>query len=95
MKFSQILFIGLTGLVLSSCGNTFKGETKSLAPAPKKVIDIPVTSLAIKTDPVCGMTLKQGEIGDTAMYQGKAYGFCSTGCKEEFTKTPNQYLTQQ
>jgi YHS domain-containing protein len=95
MKFSQILFISLTGLVLSSCGNTFKGETKSLAPAPKKTIDIPVASLAIKADPVCGMNLKQGEIGDTANYQGKTYGFCSTGCKEEFTKTPNQYLTQQ
>ena len=40
------------------------------------------------------MTLKQGEVADTLTYQGKLYGFCGTGCKEEFIKNPGQYLNQ-
>ncbi len=95
MKLTQIAIFVLIGISLSGCDNLFKGESKSMAPAPKKTIDIAVTSLAIKSDPVCGMTLKQGEVADTAIYQSKIYGFCGTGCKEEFVKTPNQYLTQQ
>ena len=95
MKFSQILFFSMTALLLSSCDNAFKGETKSMAPAPKKIVDISVASLAMKSDPVCGMTMKQGELADTATYQGKIYGFCGSGCKDEFVKAPNQYLNQQ
>lgn len=95
MKFTKLLFLCISALVLHSCGDSFKGETKSTAPAPKKTVSIPVASLAAKTDVVCGMQLKQGEIGDTANYQGKVYGFCGTGCKEEFVKAPTQYLTQQ
>jgi YHS domain-containing protein len=95
MKFSQIIFFCLTGLILCSCGDSFKGEAKSIAPAPKKTINVPVASLAIKADPVCGMNLKQADLADTAVYQGKIYGFCGSGCKDEFVKAPNQYLTQQ
>ncbi len=95
MKFSHILFFCLIGLAVSSCDRLTKGETKSTAPAPKKTIDIPIASLAIKADPVCGMGLKAGEIGDTAIYEDKVYGFCGTGCKDEFVKAPTQYLTQQ
>ena len=95
MKFSHVILFSLaTGMILSSCGDSFKGETKSQAPAPKKTIQIAVASLAIKSDPVCGMNLKQGEVADTALYQGKVYGFCGTGCKDEFVKAPSQYLTQ-
>jgi len=95
MKLSQIAFFCLVGVALCSCGNLAKGETKSTAPAPKKTIDIQVASMAIKNDPVCGMPLKQGEIGDTTTYEGKVYGFCGTGCKDEFVKSPPQYLNQQ
>ena len=95
MKFSKIMFFCAAGLILTSCGNLSKKETKSTAPAPKKTIDIAVASLALKIDPVCGMPAKKGEIGDTATYEGKIYGFCSSGCKEEFLKTPTQYLNQQ
>ncbi|CAK9253505.1 unnamed protein product [Sphagnum jensenii] len=55
----------IAGLAVSSCDRLTKGETKSTAPAPKKTIDIPIASLAIKADPVCGMGLKAGEIGQT------------------------------
>jgi YHS domain-containing protein len=94
MKVLKLVSISLVGLCLYSCGNTFKGETKSSAPAPKKVVAIPVASLAVPNDPVCGMTMKKDEIADTAIYEGKVYGFCGSGCKDEFVKTPSQYLTQ-
>ena len=45
-------------------------------------------------DLVCGMTLTAG-IGDTAHYNGKVYGFCSTGCKEKFVKKPDDYIAAQ
>ena len=42
-------------------------------------------------DLVCGMPLQAG-VGDTAQYNGKVYGFCSKGCKDEFKKNPATYL---
>jgi YHS domain-containing protein len=45
-------------------------------------------------DLVCGMPLTAG-VGDTAHYQGKVYGFCSTGCKDAFVKNPAAYLAKQ
>jgi len=45
-----------------------------------------------KKDYICGMPLTAG-VADTANYQGKIYGFCSSGCKDEFKKNPESYLT--
>jgi YHS domain-containing protein len=45
-------------------------------------------------DLVCGMSLTAG-IGDTAHYNGKVYGFCSTGCKDKFVKKPADYIAAQ
>lgn len=45
-------------------------------------------------DLVCGMTLTAG-IGDTAHYNGKVYGFCSTGCKNKFVQKPTDYVSAQ
>ena len=45
-------------------------------------------------DLVCGMSLTAG-IGDTAHYDGKVYGFCSTGCKDKFVKKPTDYVAAQ
>lgn len=44
-------------------------------------------------DPICGMKT-EGHVSDTIQYEGKIYGFCSTGCKEEFAKSPEQYLSK-
>jgi putative intracellular protease/amidase/YHS domain-containing protein len=44
-------------------------------------------------DFVCGMPVKAG-IADTANYKGKVYGFCSTGCKDEFKKNPSAYVSK-
>jgi len=44
-----------------------------------------------KFDPICGMEAAE-HVSDTIHYEGKVYGFCSSGCKEEFAKNPAQYL---
>jgi len=46
-----------------------------------------------KKDFVCGMPITAG-IADTAHYNGKVYGFCSKGCKDEFLKTPVSYISK-
>ncbi|MEY2596250.1 MAG: hypothetical protein RI965_1522 [Bacteroidota bacterium] len=42
-------------------------------------------------DYACGMPVTAG-ILDTCHHEGKAYGFCSTECKNEFLKDPKKYL---
>ena len=42
-------------------------------------------------DYACGMPVTAG-ILDTCHYEGKAYGFCSTECKNEFLKDTKKYL---
>lgn len=44
-----------------------------------------------KRDFICNMPITAG-VADTAQYNGKIYGFCSTGCKDEFKKNPASYL---
>jgi YHS domain-containing protein len=44
-----------------------------------------------KKDLVCGMPVTAG-IEDTTHFNGKAYGFCSKECKEEFLKKPRVYI---
>ena len=43
-------------------------------------------------DPVCGMTVDPATAGYTAMHNGKAYYFCSAGCKTKFEAAPQTYL---
>jgi YHS domain-containing protein len=45
-----------------------------------------------KKDFICGMPVKAG-IEDTAHINGKAYGFCSKECKNEFLKNPKAYIS--
>jgi len=54
-------------------------------------IKIELASLALPDDPVCGMALSDG-VADTVTYNGLLYGFCSTGCKEDFLKEPSKYI---
>lgn len=42
-------------------------------------------------DPICNMRVAGG-IADTAHYENKAYGFCSSECKAEFVANPTAYL---
>jgi YHS domain-containing protein len=51
------------------------------------------TAGATAKDPVCGMSVKIDGAKYTADYKGTKYYFCSEGCKTEFTKNPEKYLT--
>jgi Cu+-exporting ATPase len=43
------------------------------------------------TDPVCGMTVDSATAEYRSFHNGKAYYFCSAGCKENFDKDPAKY----
>ncbi len=42
-------------------------------------------------DPVCGMMVDEKRAAGTSTYQGKAYSFCSPGCKSSFDKNPAKF----
>jgi YHS domain-containing protein len=45
-------------------------------------------------DPVCGMSVKKEGAKFTFDYKGTTYYFCSEGCKTEFSKNPDKYLSK-
>jgi Cu+-exporting ATPase len=45
------------------------------------------------TDPVCGMSVDTATAEYRSFQDGKAYYFCSAGCKESFDKNPARYVT--
>lgn len=84
--------IALFSFFLTSCN----GGNGTHSPEPEKAgIDIKVSDLASNKDFICDMELSDGGIADTASYEGKLYGFCDPGCKEEFLKDPAKYLSTQ
>ena len=44
-------------------------------------------------DPVCGMTVDEKKAAATSEYKGKTYYFCARGCKVQFDKNPEKFLT--
>ena len=42
-------------------------------------------------DPVCGMSVDEKKAAATAVFQGKTYQFCPSGCKAAFDKDPEKY----
>lgn len=90
-----VLVIGL--VVFSACSGEKKAEEQAApqteAAAPQKV-DITPDMLATTIDLACGMDLKEHEIADTAIYQGKVYGFCSEDCKSHFKANPDSFLAK-
>lgn len=51
--------------------------------------------MATATDPICGMQVDPRQVAATSEYQGTTYHFCSTGCKRQFDKNPEQFVGQQ
>lgn len=56
-------------------------NSNMVSDAPEK--DFSNVQFAINKDSICGMPLTAG-ISDTAIVDGKIYGFCSPECKETF-----------
>lgn len=83
----------LTALLFISCGNN-QNETATHTDETEATDHVmPVNNsdkyahlqFAIEKDPVCMMPLSAG-ISDTAVIDGKIYGFCAPQCKETYVK---------
>jgi len=86
------LIVAAFGMLACSQSNTNKfdsstGTIKSIAKITNIEKSYPISLVNNKKDPTCGMPVTAGII-DTAHYQNKVLGFCSTECKNEFLKNP-------
>jgi len=90
-----LMMIAASLLLLASCNQsqTQTTNTEATAPAESKGVNIKLAELSSPKDHICGMDLVEGEIADTMQYDGKVYGFCSSECKAEFAKDPQQHLS--
>ena len=84
-----LLLLAISSIVFASCGQT--SHTHNAGKEEKLKINLTVDQLDVKIDPVCQMT--KFEVADTMTYQGKLYGFCNTGCKDEFKAEPEKFLS--
>jgi YHS domain-containing protein len=48
--------------------------------------------IELTKDSVCSMMVDEKSAKWTSMYGGKAYYFCSEGCKRTFDKDPKKYV---
>lgn len=87
----NILLIAATGLLLSACNNKDGKTSNAPVPAQEKTT-IKLADLATPKDLVCEMDLSQDAIADTALVDGKIYGFCNVGCKQEFLQNKAKYV---
>ena len=46
-------------------------------------------------DVVCGMMVDTATAQHKSVYKGETYYFCSPGCKGDFDKNPEKYLSQK
>ncbi|MCA1553101.1 MAG: YHS domain-containing protein [Chloroflexi bacterium] len=45
-------------------------------------------------DPVCGMDVDETTTTLKSEYKGQTYYFCSPGCKRDFAKEPEKYVSK-
>lgn len=71
----------------ASCTGNAEQKTMEKAPAPAAEAkpDFSMLQFASQKDTTCGMPISAGVL-DTAVVDGKIYGFCSKECKDEFEK---------
>ncbi len=86
----KYLTIVIFVFVLASCSQNNK-PAESNANAEKVKTETAKVTFASDKDLVCGMSVTS-ETNDTAMVDGKVYGFCSKTCKEKFVSDTKAYL---
>jgi YHS domain-containing protein len=92
IKMSVGLMVFTCSIFLMACGNnsataTTTMDTTAIAASEDSVISYDISLVDNKKDPTCGMPVTAG-ISDTAHYDNKVLGFCSSGSKEAFLKNP-------
>jgi YHS domain-containing protein len=97
----KILSVMALCITLASCSNKEEHVTsmESVTQMPpdmhneSKYIKIDTGLLAVTIDVSCGMTIKN-KTADTMSYNGRLYGFCGKGCKDDFAKDPPAHLNK-
>lgn len=90
----KIFLSVLVASALFACNDAKTTEEKPAATEDKKeeahsmdmkseAKDFSGVQFASQKDTICGMPLTAG-VSDTAVVDGKVYGFCSTECKDSF-----------
>ena len=51
--------------------------------------------MANQVDPICGMQVDEERAAGRSEYDGRAYYFCSAGCKEKFDADPGRYALRE
>jgi YHS domain-containing protein len=46
-------------------------------------------------DPVCEMDVEDEASAPTSEYEGQTYYFCCDACKEEFDRSPEEYVDRE
>jgi P-type Cu+ transporter len=49
-------------------------------------------TMAMVTDPVCGMRIDDDDAAATAVHEGTTYYFCSQTCHDAFEDDPTSYV---
>ena len=94
----KVMFYALTalGITLGACNpKAAAPKVEDKMATESKPLNIKLSDLATPKDLNCEMKLEEGAIADTATYQGKIYGFCSSECKAEFLKNPEAQLAKK
>ena len=69
-----------------------KMESETMYKDPKNPLN--KLTYASNIDFSCNMDVSKYGVSDTVTYKGKLYGFCSSVCKDDFMKKPDEYLAK-
>lgn len=98
-KITSLIIVAF-GMMLTSCNSNSNknnsvadtvAQNKADTVAANQQVHYEINYLDNKKDPTCGMPVTAG-VSDTAHYETKVIGFCSTECKNEFLKNPKAGL---
>lgn len=90
----KILFLFLLTFTFS-CNkkeNNVIQKTESLIDAKNPLNQLKYDN---KIDFYCKMDITKYGVSDTLTYNRKLFGFCSSMCKQEFLKNPQEYLANK
>lgn len=92
MKYHIVSSFLLASLIclMVACGGNSSAPSHDMTPTANP-IEVDATQLATIKDVVCGMSMKNVPIADTALVRGKIYPFCAKECKAMFKKDVAKY----
>jgi Cu+-exporting ATPase len=61
---------------------------------PRRVFQLKEKTMAMHTDPVCGMQVDDQKSTAKSQFQGSTYHFCSEECKRKFDQKPQQFISR-